>query len=51
MGQLFPVPSAPEFSYSIYAVYARRDKTSMVEAIRTGLKACASGMVGNAPGA
>lgn len=49
-GQLFPVPSAPEFSYSIYAVYARRDTTGMVEAIRTGLKACASGKAGNAPG-
>lgn len=44
-GKLFPVPSAPEFSYSIYAVYARREMTDMIEAIRAGLKACASGAV------
>jgi DNA-binding transcriptional LysR family regulator len=39
--QLRRVEHAPEFSYSIYAVYSTRSAAEAVELVRTGLHACA----------
>lgn len=39
--QLFRVPRAPEFSYSVYAVYSTRSAAEVVERVRTGLRICA----------
>lgn len=40
-GQLRRVEGAPEFSYSIYAVYSARSDAGVIEQARTGLRACA----------
>lgn len=40
--QLRQVDNAPEFSYSIYAVYSVRAAEDVIERVRTGLRACAS---------
>lgn len=39
-GRLRPVENAPEFSYSIYAAYATRSGSEIMERVRTGLRAC-----------
>lgn len=41
-GKLHPVRSAPEFSYSIYAVHARGGDEATIGTVRAGLKICAS---------
>jgi len=40
--QLYPVERAPEFSYSIYAVYSTRSAADVIERVRTGLRICAA---------
>lgn len=39
--QLYPVKQAPEFSYSVYAVYSARSAEDVIERVRTGLRVCA----------
>jgi DNA-binding transcriptional LysR family regulator len=41
-GQLRRVEGAPEFSYSVYAVYSTRSGGEVIERVRTGLRACAA---------
>lgn len=40
--QLQPVAGAPEFSYSVYAVYSARSAADGIERVRAGLRICAS---------
>jgi len=40
-GQMRRVAQAPEFSYSVYAVYPARSETDLVDRVRQGLRACA----------
>jgi DNA-binding transcriptional LysR family regulator len=42
-GRLVRVPAAPEFAYSIYAVYSTRIATDVIQAVRDGLRLCAAG--------
>lgn len=44
--QLRRVESAPEFSYSIYAVYSTRSAAELIETVRAGLRLCAIGEKG-----
>lgn len=39
-GQLRQAPDAPEFSYSIYAVYSARSAEDVIAQVRAGLRAC-----------
>jgi DNA-binding transcriptional LysR family regulator len=39
-GRLHRVDGAPEFSYSVYAVYSARSETDLIDRVRTGLFAC-----------
>lgn len=41
-GQLHRVARAPEFSYSVYAVYSTRSAADVIERVRTGLRICAA---------
>jgi DNA-binding transcriptional LysR family regulator len=41
-GQLFRVSQAPEFSYSIHAVYSMLGDAELIDQARTGLRACVS---------
>jgi DNA-binding transcriptional LysR family regulator len=41
--QLRRVSRAPEFSYSIYAVYSTRSAAEIIEPVREGLRICAGG--------
>jgi DNA-binding transcriptional LysR family regulator len=41
--QLYRVENAPEFSYSIYAVYSTRSAGEVIERVRSGLRTCAGG--------
>jgi DNA-binding transcriptional LysR family regulator len=40
-GQLQPVEAAPEFSYSVYAVYSTRSEADLIDRVRSGLRLCA----------
>lgn len=40
-GQLHRVEDAPEFSYSVYAVYATRSAGELITRVRNGLRICA----------
>jgi DNA-binding transcriptional LysR family regulator len=40
-GRLRRIGEAPEFSYSIYAVYSTRSAADVVDRVRTGLRLCA----------
>jgi hypothetical protein len=44
--QLYRVESAPEFSYSVYAVYSTRSAGEVIERVRSGLRICAGGDAG-----
>jgi DNA-binding transcriptional LysR family regulator len=44
--QLYPVDRAPEFSYSVYAVYSTRSAADVIERVRTGLRSCAGRTAG-----
>jgi hypothetical protein len=39
-GRLRLVAQAPEFSYSIHAIYSTRGETDLIDRVRTGLRAC-----------
>ncbi len=39
-GQIFLVPQAPEFSYSVHAVYSLHADAELISASRVGLRAC-----------
>lgn len=41
-GQLHLVPEAPEFSYSIHAIYSTRGESDLIDRMRTGLRASVS---------
>ena len=41
-GRMRRVERAPEFSYSIYAVYSARSAAEVIEPVRAGLRLCAS---------
>jgi len=41
-GQLRRVDRAPEFSYSVYAVYSTRSAADVIDRVRIGLRDCAS---------
>lgn len=38
--QLHRVADAPEFSYSVHAVYSTRSEADLIDRVRTGLRAC-----------
>jgi DNA-binding transcriptional LysR family regulator len=40
-GEFHYVRAAPEFSYSVYAVYSARAEASLMDPVRSGLRACA----------
>jgi len=42
-GRLRRVEAAPEFSYSIYATYSSKGAGQVIDRVRAGLRACASG--------
>jgi DNA-binding transcriptional LysR family regulator len=48
-GQLRRVEDAPEFSYSVYAVYATRSAGELITRVRNGLRACARAHADPAP--
>lgn len=39
-GRLHPVKDAPEFSYSVHAVYSTRSAADLIDRARTGLRLC-----------
>ncbi|ODT77563.1 MAG: LysR family transcriptional regulator [Pelagibacterium sp. SCN 64-44] len=38
--ELWRVPDAPEFSYSVHMVYSSRTETALIDRMRTGFRAC-----------
>lgn len=50
-GQLWRVPEAPEFSYSMHMVYSSRSETGLIERMRAGFRACLAPGRGEAAGA
>ena len=41
-GALYLVEPAPQFSYSVYAVYSTRSEADLIDRVRTGLRICAA---------
>jgi DNA-binding transcriptional LysR family regulator len=42
-GRLWRVRDAPEFSYSVHAVYSARSEADLIDQVRVGLRACIGG--------